>query len=277
MEDKGAVVMQRQPGDHQTTKQWCRIFHIGLEPRETLVIESLFRTNPELGNRYVFGPPTETDQVDLLFINGDDPEALACWQQLQQQRPEVVAIVAASADGDFGEARVLRKPLNFRNFVTILDAITSTDIGQLHAEACADAVRVLVVDDSLPARQYMKLKLEQIGADAGIGLHIDLVESGEKALEIVGLQRYDVAFLDVVMPGIDGYEVCKRLKATGPIRVAMLTGRSSSVDFTRGREAGCDNYLPKPANDADLRTILRLTSLKKQVNGSRHSRPAVTG
>lgn len=261
--------MQKLPGEHQTTKQWCRIYHLGLEPRETLVIESLFRSNPELAARYVFGPPTDFDAVDLLFVNGDDEEALACWQQLRLQRPEMVAIVAASAEGDFGDVQVLRKPLNFRNFVTILDAITSIDIHQLQAEANAGDLRVLVVDDSLPARQYMKLKLEQIGDEAAIGLHIDMVESGEKALEIALLQRYDLAFLDVVMPGIDGYEVCRRLKAAGSIRVAMLTGRSSSVDFTRGREAGCDNYLPKPANDADLRTILRLTALKKQVGAPR--------
>lgn len=248
---------------HQTTKQHCRIHHIGLDERETLVIESLFRSNPELGSRYVFGPALPGDAVDLVFVNGDEPQALQQFEQLQRERPELLAIVATADERDFGAHRVIRKPLNFRNFVAILDAITSTDVRAIRSSVDSRAMRVLVVDDSLPARQYMRLKLEQIAEAAGIPVHIDLVESGEQALDVVRRQSYDLAFLDVVMPGLDGYEVCRQIKQIAPVRVAMLTGRAAPVDFNRGRSAGCDNYLPKPANDADLRTILRLTSLKK--------------
>ncbi|MCC2637449.1 MAG: Response regulator consisting of a CheY-like receiver domain and a winged-helix DNA-binding domain [Moraxellaceae bacterium] len=255
---------------HQSTKQWCRIHHIGLDERETLVVESLFRSNPELGNRYVFGPAIENDQVDLFFVNADDAAALAAFEVVRQVRPEILAIMASSEEeADFGEYRVIRKPLNFRNFVAILDAITSTNIRDLRSSCDSSIMRVLVVDDSLPARQFMKLMLEKVAMDAGIPLHVDMVDSGEKALEIVRLQAYDLAFLDVEMPGMDGYEVCRQIKLSCAMRIAMLSGRSSPVDFTRGREAGCDNYLPKPANDADLRTILRLTSLKKQVAAPR--------
>lgn len=257
---------------HQTTKPHCRIFHIGLDAREVLVIESLFRSNPELGHRYVFGPPQGRDEVDLMFVNGDDPVALLAWEELQRQRPEVVAIVASAEEREFGNSRVIRKPLNFRNFVAILDAITSADNVHTGPAGNGEGLRVLVVDDSFPARQYMKLKLEEISAQADIGVHIDLVENGEKALEVARAQDYDLAFLDVVMPGIDGYEVCRRLKQMRPIRVAMLTGRAAPVDFARGRDAGCDNYLPKPANEADLRTVMRLTALKKMT--ARHIRPA---
>lgn len=249
---------------HQTTKQHCRIHHLGLDAHEVLVIESLFRSNPELGTRYVFGPASEADHVDLLFVNADDATVLREFEQLRERRPALLAIMASADDErDFGEHRVIRKPLTLRNFVAILDAITSTDV-RAFKPVDGKAMRVLVVDDSLPARQYMRLKLEQIASDAGIALHVDTVDSGEKALEIVHLHAYDLAFLDVVMPGLDGYEVCRRMKEVAPIRVAMLTGRAAPVDFTRGRSAGCDNYLPKPANDADLRTILRLTVLKKQ-------------
>lgn len=248
---------------HQTTKPYCRVHHIGLDEREVLVVESLFTGNPELGARYVFGPAGPGDEVDLVFVNADDPEALQRFEQLQRQRPEVIAIMASGDERDFGPYRVIRKPLNLRNFVAILDAITSTDVRQIHGAVASGALRVLVVDDSLPARQYMRLKLEQISAAAGIPLHVDLVESGEQALEVVRREAYDLAFLDVVMPGLDGYEVCRQMKQIAPVRVAMLTGRAAPVDFNRGRNAGCDNYLPKPADDADLRTILRLTSLKK--------------
>lgn len=258
------MMMLNPQAAHQTTKQHCRIHHIGLDEREVLVIESLFRSNPELGTRYVFGPATEADQVDLLFVDGDNEAACQAFDALRRQRPEILAIMASSDERDFGAHRVIRKPINFRNFVAILDAITSTNIRDLKQATDGGAMRVLVVDDSLPARQYMKLKLEQIADAASILLHVDTVDCGEKALEVVRRHHYDLAFLDVVMPGLDGYEVCRQMKQVAPIRVAMLTGRTAPVDFNRGRSAGCDNYLPKPANDADLRTILRLTSLKKQ-------------
>jgi twitching motility two-component system response regulator PilG len=266
--------MQRAVTVHQTTKPWCRIFHLGLGAREILVIESMFRANPELESRYVFGPPTDSDPVDVLFVNGDDEAAVAAWQQQRQQRPELAAIVAVSGDAAFEHARVIRKPFDFRNFVDILDAITSTDASPEAQEGAADALQVLVVDDSFPARQYMKLKLEEISAKAGIALQIDLADSGERALEVAQGHAYDIAFLDVVMPGMDGYSLCERLKALYSMRVAMLTGRASSVDYSRGRSAGCDNYLPKPANESDLRSILQLTALKKTVQSGRGATPA---
>lgn len=256
-------MMMTTPPGHQTTKQHCRIHHIGLDEREVLVVESLFRSNPELGGRYVFGPACAGDDVDLVFVNADDLAACEAFEALRRQRPEILAIMASSDERDFGEHRVIRKPINFRNFVAILDAITSTSIRDLGRGVDGKAMRVLVVDDSLPARQYMKIKLEQIAEAASIAVHVDMVDCGEKALEVVRRHPYDLAFLDVVMPGLDGYEVCRQMKQVAPIRVAMLTGRAAPVDFNRGRSAGCDNYLPKPANDADLRTILRLTALKK--------------
>lgn len=248
---------------HQTTKERCRIFHFGLDARETLVIESVFRMNPELGAHFVFGAPTSDDPVDVVFVNGDSERALAQWADLRQENPSAVAIIACSDERSFGAVRTIRKPLSFRNFETILDAITATDSALLASPSeSAECLRVLVVDDSFPARQFMKFKLEELAGEA-LRVQIDFADSGEKALQCVHDQAYDLVFLDVVMPGIDGYETCARIKAEQPVRVAMLSSRQAPVDFTRGRASGCDNYLPKPPNDIDLRTVLRLTSLKK--------------
>lgn len=251
--------------NHQTTKDRCRIFHIGLDARETLVIESLFRANPELSERYVFGAPPPDEAVDLVFVNGDDEAALREWQQVQAVRPEAVALMVTGTPERHPGVRTLARPLNFRNFVTILDAITSTETPYFRnpANSVENEIRVLVVDDSFPARQFMKFKLEELATASALRVLVDVADSGEKALESARDNRYDLVFLDVVMPGIDGYETCRRLKQVGPMRVAMLTGRATPVDFTQGRNAGCDNYLPKPPNDVDLRTVLRLTNLKK--------------
>lgn len=251
--------------NHQTTKDRCRIFHIGLDARETLVIESVFRANPELGQRYVFGAPPADETVDLIFVDGDNDGALREWRDVQAHRPEAVALMVTTAPDRHPGVRTLQRPLNFRNFVAILDAITSTETAHFGtaANGPGELLRILVVDDSFPARQFMKFKLEELSQASSINIQIDLADCGEKALESARKNPYDIVFLDVVMPGMDGYETCRQLKALGPMRVAMLTGRATPVDFNQGRAAGCDNYLPKPPNDVDLRTVMRLTNLKK--------------
>lgn len=250
---------------HQTTKTRCRVFHLGLDAREVLVIEGVFRANPELAERYVFGAPPADDDVDLLFVNGDDDHALRAWHEIKATRPEVLCLLVTAQPERHAGARTLAKPLNFRNFSSILDAITSSDTPFLRtaANSAGGELRVLVVDDSFPARQFMKFKIEELAAASSIGVQVDLADSGEKAVGIAQACPYDLVFLDVVMPGLDGYETCRQLKALRALRVAMLTGRTTQVDFAQGRAAGCDNYLTKPPNDIDLRTVLRLTSLKK--------------
>ncbi len=249
--------------DHQTTKPYCRVFHLGLEPAEALVIETLLQSNAELQRRYAYGPASGNDAVDLVVVNADSPDACAEFASLRRQRPEILGLMATAEDDDFEGFQIIRKPLTFRNVVAFLESLTSTSVRDIKGHCAGNALRILVVDDSLPARQFMKLKLEMLSRETGILLHVDMADCGEKALLIVQKHGFDLAFVDVVMPGVDGYEVCRQMKQVAPIRVAMLTGRASPVDFNRGRSAGCDNYLSKPANDVDVRTILRLSALKK--------------
>jgi len=83
----------------------------------------------------------------------------------------------------------------------------------------------------------------------GYANNIDLAETGEKALELIKENSYDMIFLDVILPGVDGYDICKTIKndeATKSIPVVMLTGNSSAEDQIKGTLAGCDSYLIKP-------------------------------
>lgn len=253
-------------GEHQTTRTQCRVVPLGLDLRESMVIESLLRMTPDLAANFAFGDGAADAAADVVFVNGDSPDAKARWEILRSGNPAAVPIFITSGDGTFGGASVIRRPLSIRNCQGILDAITCTkDVvagNDAAAAGSGEFLRVLVVDDSFPARQFMKFKLEEL-AGAQMRVQVDFADSGEKALRCMHGTPYDLVFLDVVMPGMDGYETCSRIKAVQPVRVAMLTSRSAPVDFTRGRAAGCDNYLPKPPNDIDLRTVLRLTSLKK--------------
>lgn len=120
---------------------------------------------------------------------------------------------------------------------------------------------VLVVDDNLTVREFMKAKL------APFGFNVDYAESGEQAVGFTGQKHYTCAFLDVVMPGIDGYQVCKLIKskkAAAKTAVVMLTSRGSPFDKIRGAMAGCDAYLTKPVDeDKLLETIVRFLPASK--------------
>lgn len=251
----------------QTVKTHTRIHHLGLPARDLLVVQSMFRIQNDLAERYVFGESSASDLVDLVFVNADDHAALAAWARLQQQRPEVVAIMVSDHERRALDHVWVQRPLDFRNFSSLLDAITSADINRPDTRGLPLApgvIKALVVDDSFPARQFIKIKLEDLAAKNQMQVAIDFADSGERALEIAGESEYDVVFLDVEMSGMDGFETCAELKKIRPrLRVAMLTGKVHSTDFQRGRAAGCDNYLAKPPHDADLRTVLHLTSFKK--------------
>ena len=86
-----------------------------------------------------------------------------------------------------------------------------------------------------------------------------MAEDAEAALDLIEGRNYDVIFLDVVLPEMDGYKVCKLIKAdamTRSIPIVMLTGKSSPFNKVRGVMAGCDHYLTKPVDAERLRTVL---------------------
>jgi len=108
---------------------------------------------------------------------------------------------------------------------------------------------VLVVDDNQTVREFMKSKL------AAFNFNVDFAENGEQAIGFTGQKYYTCIFLDVVMPGIDGYQVCKLIKSNKTAQktaVVMLTSKDSPFDKIRGSMSGCDAYLTKPVDEEKL-------------------------
>ena len=104
-------------------------------------------------------------------------------------------------------------------------------------------IRALVVDDSTTVRRLMELTL------GTLGIQLDFTETGEAAIALAQAKRYDIIFLDIMLPGIDGYRVCKTIKAdkrTKDVPVVMLTSRDTAIDKVRGIMAGTNVYLTKP-------------------------------
>lgn len=115
--------------------------------------------------------------------------------------------------------------------------------------------RALVVDDSPTVRRQLAVALGQMGIDS------EAVDNAREALDVLRLRRYELCFVDVIMPGIDGFRLTREIKrdpVTRPTSVVILTSRSSPLDLARGALAGCNCYLVKPVSMQSLReTVAR--------------------
>jgi DNA-binding response OmpR family regulator len=114
---------------------------------------------------------------------------------------------------------------------------------------------VLVVDDDRKIVQLVRTYLERDGH------RVVVAYDGRAALDVFGAERPDLVVLDLMLPGMDGYEVCRRIRAVDDTPILMLTARSSIPDRIHGLLQGADDYLPKPFSPAELaarvRAILR--------------------
>ncbi len=108
------------------------------------------------------------------------------------------------------------------------------------------ATRIMVVDDE-PA--IGKLLLYQLG---GFGYQVSYIQDGVQALQRLLAERPDLVLLDVMMPRISGWEVCRQIRAYSSVPVILLTAKSADPDVVTGLDAGADDYVTKPFSMAQL-------------------------
>lgn len=246
------------------------------------MIQSVLKLSSHRSPAYTLSSMTPESPAEILIVDADDRDSVAAWQCLPVHgaNSSLVPSVMVTSKKDLPASYPLHRPLAAIRILHILDTVvqekyrdrerrmiggktqvsltTSTDTlsvtsMSVNPEKRKSLYRALVVDDSLVVRKQIELELSLAG------ITTDLVETGEEALDLLQDNSYHVIFLDVVLPGVDGYQLCKtikRNKRTKQTPVIMLTSKSSPFDRVRGTLAGCEAYLTKPIDQTSFHQIV---------------------
>jgi two-component system cell cycle response regulator len=268
----------------------------GFSDAEKNMLASTFRLTGRREISYV--EPTDGEsRTDIYLINADNPDALNELLKRDIGAPNahspavVIGRVPVETPWPFvakpihwmrlfenldGEMQRALRERSARNTVlenwdgaTLRRSSDQKNTTSLDVVETPARETVLVVDDSATVRAFMRIKLSPFQFD------VDFAETGEQAVEkaiakAAAVKPYNCIFLDIMMPGIDGYEVCKQIKSNSNTKqsaVVMLTSKSSIIDKLRANWSGCDAFLSKPVGEDDL-----LATIAKFLPSARESR-----
>ena len=244
---------------------------IGMPPIEEKRLRAAFEystgRHTSYTNKVLDTPP------DILMVNADQPESLiecrSYRNKLSEQNIADPPSVLVSKQREFKtEHYQVRRPLIASRIISILDQVVNKEmdiddevailrdekinISKYVAAKNINEVTALIVDDSLPVRIQMNEALKPFTS------RVDVAETGEEALDLINQNTYDIIFLDIILPGIDGYEVCKAIKEGKgkDTPVILLTGNSSPADRIKGNLSGCDTYLIKPISQMIFKDVI---------------------
>ncbi len=126
--------------------------------------------------------------------------------------------------------------------------------------------RILSVEDDERIRTALKLALEDEGWT------VDEASSGEDAIDLFHRSLPDVVLIDIMLPGIDGFELCRTLRKSSDVPIVMVTARNDTHDVVAGLEAGADDYLTKPFAPKELSARIRALLRRIRPSGTAHAR-----
>jgi two-component system, cell cycle response regulator len=265
---------------------------VGFSAFERSTLEAFFRLAARRSPSYVH--MADAAQAQILLVDADHADAVAYPQAVPGR------CVYIGASGRTGQLAHMPRPINMMALLRLLDGCVTQlpqavapvaervvaaptvsvasaaprvvelpvqrtaktapakleDSAPKNERAVSRLDNILVVDDSDIALRFMANCLGRFGFD------VHLARSGEEALNRVANEHFQFVFMDVTMPGLDGYQTCKLIKkrpyADGrrPPTVVMLTSRGGLVDKMRGTLSGCDAYLTKPLQQEALMKVI---------------------
>jgi len=256
-----------------------KISMFGLAPNEQNTLGSIFKLAASRNRQYTIVPPSERSTAEIILVDMDDTQALNEWRSFSVHHSKIPVVkVTKTAPTEAGNEIYLRRPLTLKRVLETLDKVTIdihkyvpelvvggeevlneeahaalSDAAKFAEKASLTGIKALVVDDALSVRKAMEIQLKLFG------MAIDFAETGEEALEYIQKHTYDIIFLDLMLPGIDGYQVCKKIKSHKTSKstpVIMLTGKGSRFDKLKGTMAGANEYLTKPVEQDRLKEVI---------------------
>ncbi|MDM8558145.1 response regulator [Candidatus Parabeggiatoa sp. HSG14] len=260
-----------------------KIFNVtvfGLAPNEQNTLGSIFKLAASRPRQYAMVSVAERDRAEIVMVDAEDANAMSDWRSFSVHHSNTpVVFVAKSIPSDANGSRYLRRPLTLKRVLETLDKVTIEELKHVpelvvggeddaldeeaHAalraaqsaiKTTSSGVKALVVDDALSVRKSMEIQLGLYG------MEIDFAETGEEGLEYTQKKVYDIIFLDLMLPGIDGFKVCREIKThklSKNTPVIMLTGKGGRIDKMRGTMAGANEYLTKPVEQEELKEVIK--------------------
>ncbi|MBK1723868.1 response regulator [Thiocystis violacea] len=252
----------------------------GFSETDEKALNRAFMLSDVRPRRYQFWTPGRR-RPDLFAVNEDLAAGPRAWSLMRAEvAGEAIPVVRigacerAAADFDGATHVFFKRPILANRILKTLDALVTEvyqfapdlaihddmsmplrgeDAHLVEPSVPSSAKRILVVDDSESVRKMMEMRLVRKG------FAVDFAVTGEEALTKAREQSYDLIFLDVMLPGINGYDVSRHLKKDLQVRapVVMLTGKTSRIDKLRGTLASADAYLTKPLTIENLNDTLQ--------------------
>ena len=245
-----------------------RLLVKGFSEMEHRLLQGTVKLSQRRSPRLDLLEDARAESADVVMIDGRDPESMR-WarQQAWLARRAVIWVdTAAAPQGHTAVRRPVQWPILPMLLARALEhgprdasdpthAAAAPAAGAASSSDSATTRPVLIVDDSLAVRAHLRSLLE------ARGISVTLADSAEAGIEAAAATHYGCILMDVLMPGIDGYEACRRIKATPRSErrrtsIVMLTSKASPFDRIRGKMAGCDAYLTKPVDTTQLYEVL---------------------
>jgi two-component system cell cycle response regulator len=267
-----------------SNKRIFAVAMIGIPERERHILANIFKLSSYRPRSYELIGNRSEELAEIVLVDADDPSALAEWRalrtaKLDRTRPSAKAlgrtaiptVMVTKEKLSDSQSYHIRRPFVATRVLSVLDQmpIEQSNTAQENpveesSKKAADRASAniqerstytaLVVDDSLAVRRQLALELAQFD------IQVEAVATGEEAFKALERKSFDLIFLDVVLPGVDGYQICEtikkdKLKKWTP--VIMLTGKSSPFDRVRGIVSRCDTYLTKPVKQDSFHKVVK--------------------
>jgi two-component system cell cycle response regulator len=293
---ESSAFASRDSGDDLVQKYVIAL--CGLTPRNQRLLEMLLALPAASRCQFHAADSTLANNPSIAIVDSASSLSVSTFDHMRQRYREIVPVFIVDDESSRAESRyaIVRASL-MRNVSKVLGELVEAELSNRghasnwasesestkgRAQASADAMqpvadaafvdgsgaipeplRAIVVDDSRAVREQLLAALDRLG------LRCEQACDAAQAQSLLAASAYDLALLDVVMPGMDGYELCREIKRDPYKRkmpVVMLTSRSSPFDRARGALSGCDSYLTKPITWDEFRKAIDKVLLKSTSN-----------